>query len=133
VGNIYDIAFLVGRILIGVFFLMAGVNHFARLNMMAAYAKMKGAPAAPVAVGGSGVLLLLGGASMLLGFHPSIGVLLLVIFLLPTAFMMHNFWAVQDPVAKMGEMAQFQKNIAIVGLLLMTLLIPRPWLWSLGR
>jgi len=111
-----------------VFFLMADVNHFARLNMMAAYATMKGVPAAPVAVGGSGVLLLLGGASMLLGFHPSIGVLLLVIFLLPTAFMMHNFWAVRDPVTKMGEMAQFQKNIAIVGLLLMTLLIPRPWL-----
>jgi putative oxidoreductase len=133
VGNIYNIAFLIGRILIGVFFVMAGVNHFARLNMMAAYAKMKGVPAAPVAVGGSGVLLLLGGASMLLGFHPSIGVLLLVIFLLPTAFMMHNFWAVQDPVAKMGEMAQFQKNIAILGLLLMTLLIPRPWLMSLGR
>lgn len=132
-GNIYNIAFLIGRILIGVFFLIAGVNHFARLNMMAAYAKMKGVPAAPVAVGGSGVLLLLGGVSMLLGFHPSIGVLLLVIFLLLTAFMMHNFWAVQDPVAKMGEMAQFQKNIAILGLLLMTLLIPRPWFWSLGR
>ena len=56
-----------------------------------------------------------------------------MIFLLPTAFMMHNFWAVQDPVAKIGEMAQFQKNIAILALLLMMLLIPRPWFWSLGR
>jgi putative oxidoreductase len=133
VGNIYNIAFLIGRILIGGFFIIAGFNHFARLNMMAGYAKMKGTPAPALAVGVSGVLLLLGGASLLLGFHPSIGVLLLVIFLLPTSFMIHNFWAVQDPQAKMGEMAQFQKNVAILGLLLMTLLIPRPWFMSLGR
>jgi putative oxidoreductase len=129
----FNIAFLIGRILIGLFFLMAGFNHFARLNMMAAYAKMKGVPAPAVAVAGGGVLLVLGGASMLLGFHPTIGVILLVIFLLPTTFMMHNFWAIQDPQAKLTELIMFQKNFAILGLLLMTLLIERPWPISLGR
>ena len=132
-ANLYDIAFLIGRILVGGFFLIAGFNHFARLNMMAGYARMKGTPAPTLAVGGTGVLLLLGGASLLLGFHPTIGVILLAIFLLPISFMIHNFWAIQDPQAKMGELARFQKNIAIVGLLLMTLLIPRPWPMSLGR
>lgn len=130
---VFNIAFLIGRILIGLFFLMAGFNHFARLNMMAAYAKMKGVPAPAVGVVGSGILLVLGGASMLLGFHPTIGVILLLIFLLPTTFMMHNFWAIQDPQAKLTEMIMFQKNFAIVGLLLMTLLIERPWPVSLGR
>lgn len=129
----FNIAFLIGRILIGLFFLMAGFNHFARLKMMAAYAKMKGVPAPEAGVAGSGILLVLGGASMLLGFHPTIGVILLLIFLLPTSFMMHNFWAVQDPQAKLTEMVMFQKNVAIVGLLLMTLLIQRPWPISLGR
>lgn len=129
----FNIAFLIGRILIGLFFLMAGFNHFARLNMMAAYAKMKGVPAPAVGVAGGGVLMILGGLSMLLGFHPTIGVILLLIFLLPTTFMMHNFWAVQDPQAKLTEMIMFQKNFAIVGLLLMTLMIPRPWPISLGR
>jgi putative oxidoreductase len=129
----FNVAFLIGRILIGLFFLMAGFNHFARLKMMAAYAKMKGVPAPAAGVAGSGVLLVLGGASMLLGFHPTIGVILLVVFLLPTSFMMHNFWAVQDPQAKMTEMIMFQKNFAILGLLLMTLMIPRPWPISLGR
>jgi uncharacterized membrane protein YphA (DoxX/SURF4 family) len=133
VANIYNIAFLIGRILIGGFFLIAGLNHFASLNKMAGYARMKGTPVPELAVGGSGVLLVLGGASLLLGFHPSVGVLLLVIFLLPTSFMIHDFWAVQDPQAKMSEMVQFQKNIAILGLLLLTLLIPRPWPMSLGR
>lgn len=129
----FNVAFLIGRILIGLFFLMAGFNHFARLNMMAAYAKMKHVPAPSVGVAGGGVLMILGGLSMLLGFHPTIGVILLLIFLLPTTFMMHNFWAVQDPQAKLTEMIMFQKNFAIMGLLLMTLMIPRPWPISLGR
>lgn len=132
-GNIYNIAFLTGRILIGGFFLMAGFNHFANLNMMSGYAKMRGTPAPKLAVGGTGVLLLLGGASLLLGYHPTIGVILLVIFFLPISLMIHNFWTVQDPQARMNEMVNFQKNIAILGLLLMTLLIPRPWPISLGR
>jgi len=129
----FNTAFLIGRILIGLFFLMAGFNHFARLNMMTAYAKVKGVPAPAAGVLGGGVLLVLGGASMLLGFHPTIGVILLLIFLLPTTFMMHNFWAVQDPQAKLTEMIMFQKNFAVMGLLLMTLMIPRPWPISLGR
>ncbi|HEY6443682.1 MAG TPA: DoxX family membrane protein [Candidatus Acidoferrales bacterium] len=132
-GEIYSIAFLIGRILIGGFFIIAGINHFARLKMMAGYAKMKGTPAPELAVGTSGILLLLGGLSLLLGFHPTIGVILVAIFLLPTTFMIHNFWAVQDPQAKMNDLVNFEKNIAILGLLLMTLLVTRPWPMSLGR
>jgi len=33
----------------------------------------------------------------------------------------------------MGEMINFPKNIAILGLLLMTLAVPRPWPMSLGH
>lgn len=131
--NIANIAFLIGRIIVGGFFLMSGFNHFAKLNMMAGYAKSKGTPSPAFAVGGTGVLLLLGGASMLLGYHPTIGAALLVIFLLGASFGIHNFWTVQDEQAKMGEMTNFLKNMALLGLLLMTLLIPRPWPMSLGH
>jgi uncharacterized membrane protein YphA (DoxX/SURF4 family) len=73
------------------------------------------------------------GLSLLLGYHPTIGVALLVIFLLGVSFGIHNFWTVQDPQSKLGEMTNFLKNVAILGLLLMTLAIPQPWLMSLGR
>ena len=132
-GNIGTIAFLIGRIIAGCFFIMNGFNHFAKLNMMSGYAKSKNIPAPALAVGGSGVLLFLGGLSLLLGYHPTIGVVLLVIFLLATSFGIHNFWTLQDQQAKMGEMINFLKNIAILGLLLMTLAVPRPWPMSLGR
>jgi uncharacterized membrane protein YphA (DoxX/SURF4 family) len=112
---------------------MNGFNHFAQLNMMTGYAKSKGIPAPALAVGGSGILLFLGGLSLLLGYHPTIGVALLVIFLLGVSFGIHNFWTVQDPQAKLGEMTNFLKNMAILGLLLMSLGIPGPWPISLGH
>ena len=131
--NLHNIAFLVGRVIAGCFFLMNAFNHFAQINMMSGYAKSKGVPAPALAVGGSGILLLLGGLSLLLGYHPTIGAGLLVIFLLGVSFGIHNFWTVQDPQAKLGEMTHFLKNMAIIGLLLMSLAIPGPWLMSLGR
>jgi uncharacterized membrane protein YphA (DoxX/SURF4 family) len=131
--EIDNMAFLIGRIIAGSFCLMNAFNHFAQLNMMAGYAKAKGVPAPALAVAGSGVLLLLGGLSLLLGYHPTIGAALLVIFLLGVSFGIHKFWAVQDQQAKIGEMTHFLKNMAILGLLLMTLVIPRPWPMSLGR
>ena len=131
--TIFPILFLAGRIIVGGFFLMSGFNHLAKLNMMAGYAKSKGMPAPSLAVGGSGVFLLLGGASMLLGYHPTIGAILLVVFLLSAAFGIHNFWTVKDPQAKMNEQVHFLKDIALLGFVLMTLAIPRPWPFSLGR
>jgi len=133
IGDLHNVALLAGRVVAGCFFLMNGFNHFAQLNMIAGYAKSKGIPAPALAVGGSGVLLLLGGLSLLLGYHPTIGAALLVIFLLGVSFGIHNFWKVQDQQAKLGEMTHFLKNMAILGLLLMTLAIPRPWPMSFGR
>jgi uncharacterized membrane protein YphA (DoxX/SURF4 family) len=127
------IALLIGRVIAGCFFIMNGFNHFAQLNMMTGYAKSKGLPAPALAVGGSGVFLFLGGLSLLLGYHPTIGTVLLVIFLLVASFGIHNFWTVQDQQARMGEMINFLKNIAILGQLLMTLAVPRPWPMSLGH
>jgi putative oxidoreductase len=132
-SSIHNIAFLIGRVMVGGFFLMNSFNHFAQLNMMTGYAKSKGIPAPALAVGGSGVLLFLGGLSLLLGYHPTIGAALLVIFLLSASFGIHNFWTVQDQQAKQGEMINFVKNMAILGLLLMTLAIPQPWLMSLSH
>src|SRR5487761_1828993 len=113
-ATIFPILFLVGRIIVGGFFFMCGFNHLAKFNMMAGYAKSKGMPAPSLAVGGSGVLLLLGGASMLLGYHPTVGAILLVLFLLSAAFGIHNFWTVKDPQAKMAEKVHFLKDIALL-------------------
>lgn len=120
-------AFLVGRIIVGVFWLFNAFNHFAQAKMMIPYAKSKGVPLAELAVPGTGLLLLIGGLSFLTGLYPLIGIAALVLFLIPTTFIMHSFWTVQDPQMKMLEMVNFNKNLALLGFLLISLLIPRPW------
>ncbi|RIK34974.1 MAG: DoxX family protein [Chloroflexi bacterium] len=127
-----DILFLIGRIIVGIFYLMNAYNHFTQVGGMSGYASSKGVPAPQIAVIGSGVLLLIGGLSILLGFYPLIGVLAIVLFYLPVSLMMHNFWTVEDPQSKQMEMIQFMKNMALMGSALMFLAIPRPWPFGLG-
>ncbi len=115
------VAMVLGRILFGGFFIYSGYNHFANLGMMAGYAQAKGVPAAKPAVAFTGLLLLVGGISTLFNFYPMIGLIALVVFFIPTTFMMHAFWKIQDPMAKMGERVNFMKNLALLGGTLMLL------------
>lgn len=130
--EIAQIVFVGGRIIFGIFFLINGAGHFFQLNMMSQYAGMKGVPAPTIAVLGSGLLLLIGSLTMITGFQPDIGAIALILFLLPVAFMMHNFWTIEDEMQKQGEMVNFMKNIALAGAAAMTLMIPEPWVMSLG-
>ena len=106
---------LLGRLLFGGFFIASGINHFTNAGMMSGYAGSKGVPAPYIAVVGSGVMLVLGGASVLLGFLPVLGLLLLIIFLVPTSVIMHDFWTVEDPQQRAAEQINFLKNIALTG------------------
>ena len=108
---------------------MNGYNHLSKMKMMAEYAKFKGVPMPNVAVPLSGLFLLVGGLSLLLGVYPVIGITLLIIFLVPTTLMMHQFWKA-PPEQKMGEMVNFMKNIALIGYTLALLAIPLPWPFS---
>jgi uncharacterized membrane protein YphA (DoxX/SURF4 family) len=128
-----EVAFLIGRIILGVYYLFNASNHFFRLEMMSGYTASKGVPAPKLFVIVSGVLLLVGGLSILLGARPAVGVIALVLFFLPVSFIMHNFWAVQDPMARMLEMVNFTKNMALMGAALMFLAIATPWPFSLDR
>ncbi|RTG95903.1 DoxX family protein [Thermus scotoductus] len=112
---------LIGRILYGGFFLLNGINHFLMGQAMIGYAQSKGVPAPALAVYGSGILILLGGLSVLLGYQVQVGLWLLVAFLVPVSLTMHNFWAIQDPQQRMVEQVNFMKNMALLGAALMLL------------
>ncbi|WP_433561819.1 DoxX family protein [Nocardia sp. CA-151230] len=114
-----DVLVLIGRILFALLFLGSGFGHFAQRKTMAQYAQFRGLPMADLAVPASGVLLLAGGLSVLLGVWADLGALLLIVFLLPTAFLMHAFWKETDAEAKQAEMVNFNKDIALAGAALM--------------
>ena len=116
-----DVLILMGRILFAALFLPAAVNHFTNTDAMTGYAQARGVPAARAAVLGGGVLLLLGGLSVLLGVWPDLGALLLAVFLIPTALLMHGFWKETDAQARQMEQIQFSKDTALAGASLMLL------------
>ncbi len=126
-----ELLFLIGRVLFSFIFLMSGMGHFMRWEQMAQYAQSKGVPAPKLAVLGTGVLLLLGGLSVLLGFYPTVGLSLLILFLVPTTLFMHPFWGIADPMQRQLEMVQFLKNMALSGAALMLLLL-KSWPLSLA-
>ncbi len=106
---------LIGRILYSLIFIMSGLNHFMKHSTMTSYASSQGVPAAGVAVIITGLMILAGGLSILLGFKPKIGSLLLFIFLIPTAFIMHKFWGISNAMQAQSQMVHFMKNISMAG------------------
>jgi len=119
--------FLLGRILYGGFFVLGGINHFQNLGMMSGFTASKGVPAAKAGVILSGLLILVGGLSVIVGWHVRIGLACIVLFLIPVTFLMHNFWVEKEMMPRINQMVNFQKNLALLGAALMMLMIPRPW------
>ena len=105
---------LVGRILFAFMFVMSGFNHLAKAEAMAGYAAYKKVPAPKLANLLSGVLMLLGGLSIILGVYADLGALVLAILLVAMAVKMHDFWNAQGE-AKQPEMIGFLKNISMAG------------------
>jgi uncharacterized membrane protein YphA (DoxX/SURF4 family) len=103
---------------------MNGYNHFKNLEGTTGYAQSKGVKNAKTAVIVGGILLILGGAGIVLGIFPRFSVLLLEIFLIPVTLKMHQYWKITDPMQKMGEEINFMKNVALIGAALMFLAAP---------
>ena len=102
-----------GRVFYSLIFIAGGLGHFSHQEI--AYAASQGVPIANILVPVSGIIAIVGGLSILLGFHGRVGAWLLVLFLVPVTFMMHNFWAVKHPMMQQFQVAMFLKNISMLG------------------
>ena len=111
--------FVIGQVLAGLYFITSGINHFTKVEAMTGYAKYKKLPAAKLGVLLSGLVLLVGGLFILLGYYVDLAAIVLAVFLVIAAIIFHNFWTIEDATAKMGDMVNFTKNIGLAGALLM--------------
>jgi len=106
-------AVLAGRQLFSIIFIIASAGHFSPDAIESA--ARHGVPLPDLLVPVSGVIALVGGLSVLLGFQTRIGAWLLVLFLVPVTAMMHNFWTSSDPLTHQIERAMFLKNVTMLG------------------
>ena len=110
-----EIVMFIGRILFAAMFVLSGINHFTKAEAMTGYAQFKGLPQPKLANLASGVVLLLGGLSVILGVVADLGALVVSILLVIMAVLMHDFWKQSDPQAQQTEMIGFLKNISMAG------------------
>lgn len=108
-----NLASLFGRQLFSAVFILSSANHFNAPTVE--YAAHHGVPFAGVLVPLSGVIALVGGLSVLLGYQTRLGAWLLALFLVPVTIVMHNFWTVSDTSAFQVERALFLRNVALLG------------------
>jgi len=123
--------FLIGRALLGGFFLYNGINHFRQADALAAYAKSKNIPAAKAGVIASGAMLTFGGTSLILGVKPKLGIAAIIGFLAGVSPLMHDFWNMEDPQQRQNDMINFSKNLALAAGALALAGVEEPWPASL--
>lgn len=104
---------ILGRLFFALIFLMAAPNNFTKQTV--AYAASQGAPLASLGVPLMGVISLVGGLSILLGYRAKIGAWLIIAFLLIVTPIMHKFWGVADPMMAQVQMINFLKNFSMLG------------------
>lgn len=104
---------LIGRIFFSLIFLQTALSHFSAKAI--GYAAAQNVPLPSLLVPFAGVLAILGGLSIILGYKARWGAWLIVLFLVPVTFMMHNFWTITDPMMRQMQMAMFMKNISMLG------------------
>lgn len=67
----------------------------------------------------NGAVQLAGGTLLSAGKYPRLAALALIGSLIPTTYAGHAFWKEDDPTARSAQRTQFEKNLAIMGGLLL--------------
>ncbi len=106
---------LIGRIFYSLIFITSGISHLLNLSEMSKYTASLGIPLPTVATLISGVILVFGGLSVLLGYKVKIGAIILIVFLIPVSFIAHSFWGIEDAMQAQIQMIMFMKNFAMAG------------------
>jgi uncharacterized membrane protein YphA (DoxX/SURF4 family) len=127
-------AHLLGRLLFAWLFVTSGINHLTQLQGLAGYAQSKGVPAPKLMTVITGVMILVGGVCVAVGWQRFIGAALIFVALVPISWMMHAFWKAEDPMTRINEQAHFKKNVALAGAaLLLACYAGGSWPLSLGH
>ncbi len=113
-----DVAALVGRVLLAWMFIWAGYGKVMGYDGTAGYMESGGLPLVSVLLPLTILVELGGGIALIIGWKARWVALALALFTLLASFLFHNFWAM-PPEAVMANKLLFNKNVAIMGGLLM--------------
>ncbi|MGB0132557.1 DoxX family protein [Dokdonella sp.] len=108
----------VASALVGLLFVIAGINKVMGFEYVAQWMTSAGLPMAPVLLVLTVVLEIGAGLMLVTGFKARWGALALAAFLIPTTLVFHAFWSAEGAQFQ-DQITQFLKNTAIFGATLM--------------
>ena len=109
---------LIGRILLGLLFVVAGWGKLMAFSGTAGYFAKIGFPAPEVMTVLAIVFELGGGLLLIIGWQARWAAWALILFTVIATFAAHRFWEFEPP-QRVAQMNNFLKNFAIIGGLLM--------------
>lgn len=111
---------LLGRFALAAIFLVSGAAKLTDVAGTAAHMSSAGIPYAETLAMFIGVAEILGGLSLAFGALTRLGALGLVLFLIPTTLLFHDFWTFEG-AERRTQLVSFLKNLGLAGGLLVLL------------
>lgn len=122
---------LIGRILLALMFVLAGLDKIGGFAGTAAYIASKGLPVPQVLAAATIAVEVLGGLMLVIGWKARWAALALAGFTLLASVIFHNYWAMPADQQMVNQL-MFMKNLAVAGGMLMITAFG-PGAWSVDR
>ena len=116
------ILIIMGRFLLGGYFLQAGIRNFTKLDVHTGVLSKKNVPMPQVSAVVAITVQVLGGASVAFGIFPAIGAIALILFTLAASALYHDFWSYSG-AERMTHLGAWLTNAALIGGFLLVIAI----------
>lgn len=116
-SHLHALGMLLGRILLSLIFILAGVGKFMDYNATVQYMAAKGMTMVPLFLVVAALIEIIAGLLVFFGIKARLGAFILFLYLIPVTLLFHDFWNQQGP-ERQENMINFMKNLAILGGLL---------------
>jgi putative oxidoreductase len=116
-GTLRPYVELLARVVLSSIFLFSGFGKVTDWSGTAEHMAGEGMVAVPLLLAGAIAVELGAGTALLTGCWTRAAALALIVFLIPTTVIFHDFWAFEG-MARQNQMFHFLKNVALIGGLL---------------
>mgnify|MGYP001261435363 FL=1 len=118
-----NVCLLAGRLLMGAYFILPGVQKIIGFDKMTNYMEAHGVPMASVFLPLTILLQISAGAAIVVGYRGKVAAFILAGLTFIISIYMHDFWSMVKGIEQAHELQNFIKNIAIMsGLLIVAAL-----------
>jgi putative oxidoreductase len=104
----------IGRALVGILFLVSGINKILGFSTVLGWMNSSGIPAAGLLLVLTILLEIGGGLALVTGIQARFAAAALALFLVPVTLIFHGFWHA-DAAEVQNQLNHFFKNVAILG------------------